>query len=146
MLLSASSDKQMKLWDLRSTSKPVYTFKVENQIEDFCLLPNQKIVLAQGNTLTLASLANNTIRRLNDFYPFQKPCLKVKYDKVRERVIAGGSDCQLKYFQLTGSEQDQLTVCYKIKVPSEIVAFDVSPDGSHFSMGLNDSSLIIRSK
>jgi len=31
-------------------------------------------------------------------------------------------------------------------VPSEIVAFDVSQDGSHFTLGLNDSSLIIRSK
>ena len=31
-------------------------------------------------------------------------------------------------------------------MPSEVVAFDVSPDGNHFSLGLNDSSLIIRSK
>ncbi len=69
-LLSASADKQMKLWDLRSTSKPVCSFKVENSIEDFCLLPNSKVVIAQGNTLTLAKLANDTIRRLNDFYPF----------------------------------------------------------------------------
>lgn len=136
----------MKLWDLRSTSKPVCSFKVENSIEDYCLLPNSKIVIAQGNTLTLAKLAENTIRRLNDFYPFQKPCLKVRYDKTRERVIAGGLDSQLKFFQITGSDEDQLTVAYKIKVPSEIVAFDVSPDGNHFSLGLNDSSLIVRSK
>jgi len=31
-------------------------------------------------------------------------------------------------------------------VPSEIVAFDISPDGNHFSLGLNDSSLIVKSK
>ena len=31
-------------------------------------------------------------------------------------------------------------------MPSEVVAFDVSPDGNHFSLGLNDSSLIVRSK
>ena len=37
-------------------------------------------------------------------------------------------------------------MAYKIKVPSEVVAFDVSPDGNHFSLGLNDSSLIVRSK
>ncbi len=70
----------------------------------------------------------------------------MRYDKTRERVIAGGLDSQLKFFQITGSDEDQLTVAYKIKVPSEIVAFDVSPDGNHFSLGLNDSSLIVRSK
>jgi U3 small nucleolar RNA-associated protein 15 len=69
-LLSASADRHMKLWDLRSTSKPVCSFKVENSIEDFCVLPNNKLVLAQGNTLTLAKLADDSIRRLNDFYPF----------------------------------------------------------------------------
>ena len=67
-------------------------------------MPEQKLVVAQGNTLTLAKLANDTIRRLNDFYPFQKPCLKVKYEKARERVIAGGLDCQLKFFKVTGTD------------------------------------------
>jgi len=37
-------------------------------------------------------------------------------------------------------------VAYKIKVPSEIFAFDFSGDGNHFSMGLADGSLVIKSK
>lgn len=39
-----------------------------------------------------------------------------------------------------------MSVAYKIKVPSEIFAFDVSGDGNHYSMGLSDGSLVIRSK
>ena len=38
--LSASLDKTVKLWDLRNTEKAVTSFKLENQIEDFVLLPN----------------------------------------------------------------------------------------------------------
>jgi hypothetical protein len=47
---------------------------------------------------------------------------------------------------VSGSERDQLSVEYKIKVQSEIFAFDISKDGNHFALGLNDSSLIIKSK
>ena len=37
-------------------------------------------------------------------------------------------------------------MAYKIKVPSEIFALDFSSDGNHFSMGLSDGSLLIKSK
>ena len=37
-------------------------------------------------------------------------------------------------------------MAYKIKVPSEIFAFDISKDGNHFAMGLNDNSLVVKSK
>lgn len=107
---------------------------------------NDRLVVAQGNTLTLAKINETSIRRLNDFYPFQKPCTKVRYDQAKNRIIAGGLDNQLKFFAVSGSDNDQLTVEYKIKVPSEIFAFDVSKDGNHFALGLNDSSLIIKSK
>lgn len=47
---------------------------------------------------------------------------------------------------MNGSDRDQLQVEYKIKVPSEIFSFEISNDGNHFAMGLNDSSLVIKSK
>ena len=31
-------------------------------------------------------------------------------------------------------------------MPSEIFAFDFSSDGNHFALGLNDGSLLIKSK
>ena len=68
-LLSASSDRHVKLWDLRQTTAPVCSFKVENQIEDFCTV-GDRLVIAQGNTLTMAEYSQTNIRRLNDFYPF----------------------------------------------------------------------------
>jgi hypothetical protein len=67
--LSGSADKYIKLWDLRNTSAAVASFKVENPVEDFCLF-DDRIVIAQGNTLTLAKINESSIRRLNDFYPF----------------------------------------------------------------------------
>ena len=69
---------------------------------------------------------------------------KVRYDSERDRVIAGGLDCQMKFFSIT--DANELSVAYKIKVPSEIFALDFSSDGNHFSMGLSDGSLLIKSK
>ena len=59
-------------------------------------------------------------------------------------MIAGGLDNQLKFFNV--SDDHQLSVAYKIKLPSEILAMDFSSDGNHFSMGLADGSLVIKSK
>ena len=44
------------------------------------------------------------------------------------------------------TDDHSVSVCYKIKVPSEIHALDFSADGNHFAMGLNDGSLVIKSK
>lgn len=35
---------------------------------------------------------------------------------------------------------------YKIRTPSEVFAFDISADGNHYGMSLNDCSLVLRSK
>jgi len=69
--------------------------------------------------------------------------MSVKYDSHRQRIAVGGLDGQLKFFEL---QNDELKVAYKIKVPSEIFAFDFSSDGNHYGIGLNDGSLIIKSK
>jgi hypothetical protein len=39
-----------------------------------------------------------------------------------------------------------LKVAYKIKLPSELFYLDFSFDGNHYAMGLNDGSLIVKSK
>ena len=69
---------------------------------------------------------------------------RVRYDKARDRVIAGGLDSQLKFFTVT--DEHDISVAYKIKVPREIFALDFSGDGNHFAMGLSDGSLVIKSK
>ena len=50
----------------------------------------------------------------------------------------------MKFFSCDDSSN--LTVTYKIKVPAQVFAFDMSTDGNHFAMGLSDGSLIIKSK
>ena len=70
--------------------------------------------------------------------------MKVRYDPNRQRVLAGGLDVQLKVFSMT--KDSPLGVAYKIKMASELFALDVSSDGNHLAFGLNDGSLILKSK
>lgn len=63
---------------------------------------------------------------------------------MRDRVVAGGLDGIIKFFDVT--DNNELSVAYKIKVPSQIFALDIAADGQHFSMGLADGSLCIKSK
>lgn len=44
------------------------------------------------------------------------------------------------------ADTHEVSVAYKIKLPSEIFALDFSGDGNHFAMGLSDGSLVIKSK
>ena len=44
------------------------------------------------------------------------------------------------------ADTHEVSVAYKIKLPSEIFALDFSGDGNHFAMGLADGSLVIKSK
>ena len=69
---------------------------------------------------------DDRIRRLNDFYPFQKPVTRVIYDKTRERILAGGMDGQVKFFEIKGEDKDQLSVCHKIKLPCEVENLAIS--------------------
>ena len=39
-----------------------------------------------------------------------------------------------------------MKVVHKIKLPSEVFSLDASRDGNHFALGLNDGSLVIKSK
>jgi WD40 repeat protein len=104
-------------------------------------------VIANGNALSLTKIIdNNRFEIVNEFHPFQKPIMRVRYDRVRQRLLAGGLDNMLKFFSVHSNANGDLKVEYKIKVPSEIFAFDFSYDGNHFAMGLNDGTLIVKSK
>lgn len=144
-LLSASSDSTVKLWDIRSTATAVSTLKLEHPVEDFCRRGDNQLIVAHGNTLSVATVSpEHLLEEQSSFYPFQKPAMRVRYDATRDRVVAGGLDCQLKIFSVT--DDHEMSVAYKVKVPSEIFAMDFSSDGNHFSMGLSDGSLLIKSK
>lgn len=54
-ILSASQDRTIKLWDLRNNSQAVSSLTVANAVEDLCVV-NDQIVVAHGNTLTLAGM------------------------------------------------------------------------------------------
>ena len=146
MILSASQDNTVKLWDLRNTASAVSTLRMQNPVEDFCLRNPSQMIVANGNALSVVEISNgNTgLETMSSFFPFQKATTRVRYDAGRDRVIAGGLDSQLKFFNVT--DDHEVSVAYKIKVPSEIMALDFSSDGNHFGMGLADGSIVVKSK
>lgn len=88
---------------------------------------------------------DDQLQLVSTVHVFQKPIIQVHYDANRNRVIAGGLDQQLKFFSLS----DDLTVMkleYRLKLPQAIFSFGMSPDGKHYTIGLVDGSLIMRSK
>eukprot|EP00347_Sterkiella_histriomuscorum_P009274 403341835 len=145
ILLSASQDKTVKLWDLRNYNTPLSTVSYQYSVEDFVTYRDNLYAVANGNIISNLYINEQTLLlKQNEFVAFQKPVMRVQYDKTRDRLLAGGLDNQLKFFQI--DEKNDLKVSYKIKVPSEIFCMDISADGNHFSMGLNTGSLIIKSK
>lgn len=78
--LSASSDKVVKLWDLRNSKAPISSQALAFPIEDFCFLPEGQVLVANGANLSLVQTSTDRLKQLQEFYPFQKPVMKVRYD------------------------------------------------------------------
>jgi len=70
--------------------------------------------------------------------------MRVRYDRQRQRLLAGGLDGQLKIF--AQDEEGQMRVAYKVKVPEEIACMDVAVDGNHYALGMAGGALLIKSK
>lgn len=91
-IVSAGSDKLVKLWDLRNTKSAVATQSFSHPVEDLCWLPGSQMMVPNGPNLALVATTPESIRLLQEFYPFQKPVMKVRYDHARQRILAGGLD------------------------------------------------------
>jgi len=48
-VISGSYDKTVKIWDLRNHREPFSTFKFDNPVEDFCMMPFDQVAVANGN-------------------------------------------------------------------------------------------------
>jgi len=66
--------------------------------------------------------------------------MRVRYEPTRDRLILGSLDCHLKFFD------SECRVVYNVKMPSEVMNLSLSSDGHHYAVGLNDGSLVVRSK
>lgn len=73
--------------------------------------------------------------------------MKISWDSTHQRIIAAGLDQQMKFFEvIKESEELQLRLQYKIKLPQAVMEFAISADGQHFIIGLIDGSFLIKSK
>lgn len=72
--------------------------------------------------------------------------MRVRYDTHRQRLIAGGMDPHLKFFEFGLNDYKDVKIAYKIKLPCEVGCMDISSDGNHYALGLTDGTLIIKSK
>lgn len=147
LVLSASVDKSVKLWRVgEDGAELVSQLKLQEAIEDICDGPDGHLIIANGNMLSVIKVDEaDQLKLVSTVHVFQKPIMNVHYDENRKRVIAGGLDQQLKFFSLS----DDCTVMrleYRLKVPAAIMSFGMSPDGKHYTIGLVDGTLIMRSK
>jgi len=69
--------------------------------------------------------------------------MRIRYDSKRDRLLAAGLDSMLKVLHHV---DDNIKVVYKVKMPAEVFSLDMDLSGNHLAMGLNDGSLLIKSK
>ena len=104
MIISASSDRTLKIWDLRNTQQgAVSTLKFGFGVEDFTSISadNMQLMVANGGVMSHVKISEDTqLSIVREYHAFQKPIMKIRYDAHRQRVIAGGLDNQLKFFSL----------------------------------------------
>ena len=153
-LITSSYDKTVKLWDVReSTTIPQYQIAVSDPIEDFIMINEHLWAVANGNYVSLIDFRYNDIVKTINAH--QKTVLNVKYDKVRERLITAGADWHLKFHNLNiQPSSDDLNkfsitnekVVYTVKLPSEILSFDISSNGENYAIGLLNGTLLVRSR
>jgi hypothetical protein len=76
-------------------------------IEKFCFVKFEEtnlVLVANGNLISLIELVESedgtTLKLLSNVHVFQKPIMSITYDRTRKRVIVGGLDQQIKFFEI----------------------------------------------
>lgn len=140
-LMTSSYDKTVKIWDIREKQAQAgYIMNLTDPIEDFASIDEYQYAVANGNFVSLIDTRKESevIRTIN---AHQKTVLNVRYDSIKQRLITAGADCHLKFHDLINEK-----VMYTIKLPSEILSFDISSDGQNYALGLINGTLLVRSK
>ena len=71
MLLSASSDRTVKLWDLRNTQQALFTYKLHHAIEDLCAIQDNQWVVANGSLMSILNVTTTeAITRVAEYQAF----------------------------------------------------------------------------
>lgn len=71
LILSASSDRTVKLWDLRNTSAALASVRLAHGIEDLCSIGDSgEMIVANGPVMSVLRVGNEGIERVAEYQAF----------------------------------------------------------------------------
>ncbi|KAH9900068.1 WD40 repeat-like protein [Xylariomycetidae sp. FL2044] len=145
MVVSGSYDATVKLWDPRTPSKAVMTFKHAAPIEDVLPLPSGTTVLASAeNQISVLDLVAAKPQHVISNH--QKTVTSLSLASNGRRLVSGGLDGHVKIFETTG-----WNVVAGIKYPSpiltaRIITAGANHDDRHLAVGMASGVLSLRTR
>ena len=147
--LSGSYDKKIKGWDLRE-KKSIFEIDNESEITSMVAFPtNSNLIAVGGNDSHLrifdllnlssslgSSSSPSLLECLNNH---QKAITSLSFDGFGKRLISGSIDQLVKIYDIS-----DFSVKHTIKYSSPILSVAVSPDHSHFVVGMSDGLLSMK--
>ena len=143
ILVSGSYDQTVRLWDARTPSAAVMTFKHVGAIEDILCMPSGSTLLAAADN-QIAVLDITAGRPIHMIKNHQKTVTSLCLASQGSRVVSGGLDGHMKVFETTG-----WNVVAGSKYPSPILSLCVVSSGAnredkHVAVGMSSGQLSIK--
>lgn len=145
LLVSGSYDQTVRLWDPRTSTRAVMTFKHAAAIESVLPMPSGTQVLASAdNQISVLDLiAGKPLQLIKNH---QKTVTSLCLSSNATRVVSGGLDGHVKVFETTG-----WNVVAGYKYPSPVLSLSVVGTGTsredrHLAVGMQSGLLSIRTR
>jgi len=136
--VTGSYDHKVCLWDLR-LGETINILDHGAPVESVLVYPGGGIVVSSGGPQVKIWDILGGGRLLETLDSHQKTVTCLSLDSERSRLFAGSLDRNVKIFSTTTYK-----LIHTIKYSSPILSMGISPDNSHFVVGMYDGMLYIR--